>query len=253
MVKRFGGNFPDFLVSSGMRISAGYLPALVFLCCATDGRAQFQGRIVSDNMTIDETGSAARTRMTVTLGASAGRIETSTAGGGPATVMIARKQEGVLWILDSASMSYQEVRRARLPAVLPDSVKPVPGKMPGAMRRSGRKGKHLGYPCEEVVMKQGGLETRLMVTDRLPDLAGTMHGLFDSGEVPAAGEGIGALYDAGWFPLTSASSLEGNVIESQQVVLIERLVPDPSLFQLPSGYRKRRPPGTDLPPPPRDK
>ena len=102
-------------------------------------------------------------------------------------------------------------------------------------------------------MKQGGLETRLMVTDRLPDLARTMHGLFDSGEVPVTDEGVGALYRAGWFPLTSASSLEGNVIESQQVVLIERLVPDPSLFQLPSGYHKRPAPRTDLPSPPRNK
>lgn len=221
------------------------IPVLLLALPVWTAPAQFQGRVVSDNVASDETGAPKRYRMTVTLGPGAGRIETDSRDGLPPTVMIARKDPPVLWMLDPAAKSYMEVRRVRAHTGA-DSAAHAVHELPPSMRRTGKKTKLLGYPCEEILMKQGEMETRLMVTDRLADLARTMQSLFAAG----SGEeepGAAALYRLGLYPLSSASSYNREVIESQYVTAVERLAPDSTLFVVPQGYRRQSAPGTSIP------
>jgi hypothetical protein len=200
----------------------------------------FEGIVVSRNTTTDELGALQQYTMTLRVKGDMVRTEISAFGSNPASVLIYRRDLGVVWILDEGRKTYFEMRTGGRDAAGEGKQLPAHPQI----KKTGRSKKVLGYSCDQLILRSEGAETEYWGTKKLTALAAAIARAFDSDGSEAGGMSD-ALAALGYFPMISRTKLEGRVIESSEVTKIQRCALEESLFAVPADYRKESAP--DMP------
>jgi hypothetical protein len=108
------------------------------------------------------------------------------------------------------------------------------------VRRTGKKRKILGYPCEQIFFKRDVEETEIWGTTALGHLSSAISRALGEEHAESADGWANELLKMGVFPLISATKIEGSLAESQEITLIEKKTLPEELFLLPAGYRKQK-------------
>jgi hypothetical protein len=197
-------------------------------------RAQFEGVIESSNVTTDETGAEQHYVMTMWIKGAMAKITNTATPTTPASTMIYRSDLRVIRMLNDENKTYFEVPQGKSK----DENSAEAGE-PAAVKKTGKTKKILGYRCEKFLIVQGEMETEIWGTKELKGLSASLAKAL--GE-ESAGQGAAwndELTKLGIYPLVANTRIEGKVVESQEVVRIEkRPLPD-DLFSLPAGYKKQ--------------
>ena len=208
------------------------LIAFACLFCGTL-HAQFEGVIESRNTTTDENNAPQQYEMTIWVKGPMARITTSATPSSPASTMIYRSDLRVIWMLNEESKSYFQVAMGK-------TGDEAPGKEePANVRRTGKSKKILGYASDQYLITQGDMVTEIWGTKGLGDLSASLARAL--GE-ERAGQGEAwndELTRLGVYPLVANSRIEGNVLEGQEVVKIDRRALPDDLFALPAGFKKQ--------------
>ncbi len=206
---------------------------ILFFTCGTL-RAQFEGVIETSNTTTDETGAEQHYVMTMWIKGSMAKITNTATPATPASTMIYRSDLRVIRILNDENKTFFEV-----PQGTSKDEDSGEGGKPAAIRKTGKTKKILGYRCDQYVMRQEEMETEIWGTK---DLRGLSSALARALGEERAGQGEAwndELTRLGIYPILANTRIEGKVVESQEVVRIEkRSLPD-DLFSLPAGYKKQ--------------
>lgn len=206
---------------------------LIFFTCGTL-RAQFEGVIETSNTTTDETGAEQHYAMTMWIKGSMAKITNTATPTTPASTMIYRSDLRVIRILNDENKTYFEIPQGK--SKDEDSGE---GGKPAAIKKTGKTKKILGYRCDQYVMREEDMETEIWGTK---DLRGLSSALAKALGEERAGQGEAwndELTRLGIYPILANTRIEGKVVESQEVVRIEkRSLPD-DLFSLPAGYKKQ--------------
>jgi hypothetical protein len=206
-------------------------------------RAQtaFEGVVESRNTTTDELGELQRYTMTLRVKGDMVRTEISAFGSNPASVLIYRRDLGVVWILDEKGRTFFEMRTAGQDRV--GEGRQEPGHP--QIRKTGRSKKILGFLCDQLILRSEEAQTEYWGTRKLTALAATIARAFGS-DVSESNSGMNdALAALGYFPMIARTKLGGRVIESSEVTKIIRCSLEDHLFAVPSDYRKETAP--DMP------
>ena len=220
--------------------------SLLILLWVYPASAQFEGIVETRNFTTDEAGNLQQFTMTMWIKKDRIRVQNSAFGTTPATTMIYRNDQHIIWMLNDEDKTYFEILQE-------GKAKGVePGAGPGledkpAIRRTGRTKKILGYPCEQVILTHGEGETQIWGTKQLTDLAATTSRVLGESDAEAGGW-MGEIASLGLYPLVSSTRINGKIIESQETTRIEMKDQTPGLFELPAGYRKQAMGGMREPP-----
>ncbi len=206
---------------------------LTLLSCGTL-RAQFEGVIESSNMTTDETGAEQHYVMTMWIKGTMAKITNTATSSTPAGTMIYRSDLRVIRILNDENKTYFEVPQGK-------SKEEESGEKtdPATVRKTGKSRKILGYRCEQFLIAQGESETEIWGTK---DLRGLSSSLARALGEESAGQGAAwndELTKLGVYPLLANTKIDGKVVESQEVVKIEKQSLPEDLFSLPAGYKKQ--------------
>ena len=208
------------------------LIALVLIFCGSL-HAQFEGVVESKNTTTEESDTQQQYQMTIWVKGAMARIATSATATNPASTMIYRSDLRVIWILNEDNKSYFQVSMGK-------SQDDAAGKEePAKVRRTGKSRKMLGYTCDQYLITQGDMETEIWGTKDLRALSTSLARAL--GE-ERAGQGEAwndELTRLGIYPIVANSRIEGNVVEAQEVVKIDRRALSDDLFTLPAGYKKQ--------------
>ncbi len=212
------------------------LSFLVFACGLACGtlRAQFEGVIESRNTTMDDTGAVQHYVMTMWIKGTMARITSSATSTGPASTMIYRSDLRVIRMLNDDNKTYFEIPQGKTKE---DAT--AEAGQPAAVKRTGKTKKILGYRCEQFLIGQGEAETEIWGTKDLPGLSRSLARAL--GE-ERAGQGTAwndELTRLGVFPLLATTRLEGKIMDSQEVLRIEKRPLPEDLFALPAGYKKQ--------------
>lgn len=225
-----------------MRRAVFMLCLQALLASGLHARPGFEGIVQSRNRTADDAGVMQEYRMTLWVRDAMVRVHVPAAGAMPASTAIYRRDRNVSWILDDAERTYFEVALSggRDPA---ESLRPGgQGGEPVDIQRPKGTRKILGYTCERVIIVRGEIRTELWAARGLEDLVRMMKEAIDPGAATGAEDVVAGM---GLFPLHSTTTFEGRVLEEQEVVKIERTKVDRSLFEIPAGYIKQRPPDVE--------
>lgn len=202
---------------------------------ATRAYAQFEGIVESKNTTIDELGRPQEFIMTMWIKKGMVRIETRGAST-PTSTMIYRTDLKRIWMLNVDEKSYFEIPQEDRGEELYS-----PGSGSGySVKRTGKKRTIAGYECEQFIIKRETEETELWGTKKLGHLVSTLSAAL-GGDQMNAGEGaVAEVMKRGIYPLRSATKVDGQLIESQEVTRIEAKALDPGLFTLPADFKKMK-------------
>jgi hypothetical protein len=206
---------------------------LLVLACGTL-RAQFEGVIESRNMTTDETGAEQQYVMTMWIKGTMAKITNTATSTTPVSTMIYRSDLRVIRILNDDNKTYFEIPQGRSKDEVPGE-----GGDRAAVKRTRKTKKILGYRCDQFMITQEEVETEIWGTRELKGLSASLARAL--GE-ERAGQGAAwndELTRLGIFPLLANTRIEGKVVESQEVVRIEKRSLAEDLFSLPAGYRKQ--------------
>ena len=201
------------------------------LACGTS-RAQFEGVIESRNTTTDETGAEQQYVMTMWIKGTMAKITNTATSTTPASTMIYRSDLHVIRMLNDDDRTYFEIPQG-------DAKDDASAGEPAAVKKTGKTKKVLGYRCNQFMIAQGEAETEIWGTK---DLQGLSASLARALGEERAGQGAAwndELTRLGVFPLQATTRFEGKVLESQEVVRIEKRSLADELFSLPAGYRKQ--------------
>ena len=198
-------------------------------------QSSFEGMVESNNTTTDEMGALQRFTMTIWVREGRVRISMSSFGSNPGTTILYHRDRGLTLMLDDRERTYFEIRQPR--------------KSPGDQRleaprqseikRTGKARKILGYPCDQLIARDGDAETEYWATKGLSSLAEAIASAL-GGDGNEVGSGVkDELAAMGYFPLIARTKLEGSVVESSEVTKIQKRRFEDSLFELPAGYRKQ--------------
>jgi hypothetical protein len=204
-----------------------------WLACGTL-RAQFEGVIESRNTTTDETGAEQQSVMTMWIKGTMAKITNSATSTTPASTMIYRSDLRVIRMLNDDNKTYFEIPQGKTR----EDASAEAGA-PAAVKKTGKTKKILGYRCEQFLIGQGEAETEIWGTKDLKGLSASLAralGEERSGQGTAWNDELTKL---GIFPLLANTRLEGKVLESQEVVKIEKRSLAEDLFSLPAGYKKQ--------------
>jgi hypothetical protein len=197
-------------------------------------RAQFEGVVESKSTFVDDMGKPATSTMTMYVAKDMLRIENSAVGETPASTMIYRGDKRVMWILSDEEKIYLEVpQREETPP--PSSAKPSPKPK---ILRTGKVKTIAGYRCEQMIVKEGEMETEIWAAKGLTALAKAINkGI--GGEAEKGGtDWNDEIFGMGLMPLISSTRMHGKVIEKQEVTKIELHAVPNEKFQVPAGYKK---------------
>ncbi len=199
-------------------------------------QAPFEGIVESNNSTMDDMGEMQRYTMTLRVKGEKARTDISAFGSNPANLLIHRRDLGVVWVLDESKKTYFEMRMDGQE----QAGKEMKGSGDSKLKKTGKKRKILGYPCEQLIFRNGDVQTEYWGTKKLTSLASTIARIFGAGE---STEGISdALASLGYFPMIARTKLEGKVIEYSEVTKITRCALEDSLFVVPADYHKESAP-----------
>ncbi len=215
--------------------------ALVALCSSLGAQAVFEGVVESANTTTDELGEVQRYTMTLHVRGDIVRTEISAFGSNPSAVLIYRRDLGVVWVLNEKGRTFFEMRTSA------QGRTEEGGKFPGTSRisKTGRSKKILGFPCDQLILRNDGAQTEYWGTRKLSSLASSIARAFGSDPTEPSGGMSDELAVMGYFPMIVRTRLEGRIIESTQVTKIDRHSLADSLFIIPSEYRKE--PAPEMP------
>jgi hypothetical protein len=197
-------------------------------------RAQsgFEGVVESVNTTTDEMGAFQRFTMTMWVKDGKVRISMTPFGSNPGTTVLYHRDRGSTLMLNDQEKTYFEVHQSA-----PNERVPEP-RTKSSIKRTGKVRSILGYPCDQLVARDGEAEAEYWATKKLGGLAAAIAGALDI----EGGEGVGAkdeLSAMGYFPLIARIRLEGRIIESSEVTKLQRRQCENALFELPAGYKKQ--------------
>ena len=195
--------------------------------------AQFEGMYESRNVTSGETGGRERFVMTVWLKGERARIVTVPDGEEAGTTMIYRADRRVVWMLADAEKAYVEIPLQGDESPLP------PSGLPTRVQTTGRTATIAGFVCRQVVITRNGERTELWGTGRLRRLSKALEGALGAGHAPAPGSPGEEMERLGLFPLKSTTTIDGRVVESQEVLRVVEGKVDDARFEIPAGYAKR--------------
>jgi hypothetical protein len=199
-------------------------------------QAPFEGIVESKNGTLDDMGEMQHYTMTLRLKGDKGRTDIAAFGSNPANLLIHRRDLGVVWVLDESKKTYFEMRMDGQE----QAGKEMKGSGDSRLKKTGKKRKILGFPCEQLIFRNGDVQTEYWGTKKLISLTSMIARIFGEGE---SAEGISdALASLGYFPMIARTKLEGKVIEYSEVTKITRCALEDSLFVIPADYRKESAP-----------
>jgi hypothetical protein len=203
------------------------------LLIAVPAAAQFEGMYESRNVTSGATGGHERFVMTVWLKGTRARIVTVPEGEEAGTTIIYRADRRVVWMLAEAERAYVEI-----PLGGGESPRPRNG-VAAKVQKTGRTAKVAGYLCRQVVITRNGERTELWGTEKLRRLSKALEGALGADSAPASGSPGEEMDRLGLFPLKSTTTIEGQVVESQEVLRVVEGKVDDDRFEIPPGYVKR--------------
>ncbi len=220
------------------RVSLPYVPLLLSLTLFVHrSPAQFEGIVETKNFTIDETGTPQNFTITMWIRKDMVRIQSSAVGETPPATMIYRSDKGMTWVLNDSDRTYTEMPRGDIP--MDGTGLPGTGSREKfQVKKTGKTRKIAGIPCEQIIFRRDGEETEIWGTRKLRDLDTAITSVLGTDQTELAGGWIDELGKLGVYPLEASTKVSGKVVESQQVVRIERRAIAPELFELPAGYTK---------------
>jgi hypothetical protein len=233
---------------SAVRITIVALIALMVLAAAT-ASAQFEGTVRMKTVTyLDGDSNVILPTVSFKGPLFAAVIETPTGQAGEAGTaasggrFILRGDRGVMWIIVDQEKKYIEMAAAG-PQPPADSVTGAVKKKPYTLTKTGQERTLLGYPCEEWIADEGaGVTSRIWATAALGGIYAGVVQWFDGMSMEAPGD------HARWerelaglklFPLQVVRSEEGEVVEREEVVEVDRKAVAEKTFDEPSGYQKQ--------------
>lgn len=155
---------------------------------------------------------------------------------------ILRGDKGLMWIVVDQEKKYIEIPVAPLPAG-GDSSAASPGKKTYALTKTGQSRTLIGYPCEEWIADEGdGVTSRIWATSKLGDLYEGVVKWFDGMSMESATDRSRwerEIAGMKLFPLLVLRSEEGEVVEREEVLSIDRKGVEASIFDAPAGYAKQ--------------
>lgn len=197
-------------------------------------RAQFEGVIESSNTTTDETGTDQHYVMTMWIKEAMAKITSTATPSTPATTMIYRSDLRIVRILNDENKTYFEIPQGKMKDDSPDMQ-----NEPASVKKTGKTKKFLGYRCEQFMITQGESETEIWGTKDLRGLSASLARALGEERVGQGAAWNDELTKLGIYPLLANTRIEGKVIESQEVVKIEKMTLGEDLFSLPAGYKKQ--------------
>jgi len=222
-----------------MKRSGLFALTVCFLMSVVEANAQFEGIVVSKNLTTDETGAVLEYVMTMWIRQDMVKIETKSDGSLPTATMIYRNDKHVIWLLNEDERSYVEMRQDEND----QHIRPpgVPGgEEKYSIKKTGKKKTILGYPCEQVVISRAGVHTELWGTTKLGSLFHAISKGLGEEHAEVANGWTDEVMKMGMYPLSSATRVDGRVMESQEVTKIETGSIPINMFELPPDYRKQK-------------
>jgi hypothetical protein len=172
--------------------------------------------------------------MTMWIKGAMAKITTSATPTTPASTMIYRSDLRVIRMLDDDNKTYFEVPQGKTKE---DAA--ADGGQPAPLKKTGKTKKILGYRCEQFLIGQGEAETEIWGTK---DLRGLSAALARALGEERAGQGTAwndELTKLGIYPLLANTRIEGKVVDSQEVLKIEKRSLGEEVFSLPGGYKKQ--------------
>ncbi len=208
---------------------------MVFISVVPSGFGQFEGILVSKNASTDETGNSQEYAMTMWIKKDKARVETTGAPGMLAATMIYRNDKKIVWMLSDQDSSYFEINNDT-PA---QELQSVAKQDKYSVKRTGKKKKILGYSTEQILMTRGDAKTELWGSKQLGRIAKAIETAFGAEYAQNADGWTDEVARMGIFPMKAATTVDGHVVESQEITRIDERSLADSLFQIPSGYVKQ--------------
>jgi len=210
---------------------------LTFLPAIAGGSGQFEGIVETTNLTRDDMGKPQEFVMTMWIKKDMVKVTHSALGSSFGSTMVYRTDRHERWILNEENKTYFSISQdsVEISAGVPDQQQRAD---PHTVKRTGKTRKILGYPAEQVLVRQNDVTTEIWGTKKLRDLARTISRAFGVQASQDDGGWTQELMKMGLFPLMSTTRLNGKVAESQTVTKIESRVLPEELFSVPAGYRR---------------
>jgi hypothetical protein len=166
------------------------------------------------------------------------RIETR-GGSGPNSIMIYRTDLKKIWILNEDEKTFFEIAQSEYNQAGQGSTQNTEKY---TVTRTNNRKTIAGYECEQFIIKRDNEETELWGTKRLSHLVGTLSKALGNEQLNSGAGAVAELMRRGIYPLRSATKVDGQLIESQEVTRIEAKTLDSTLFVLPTDFKKQKPP-----------
>jgi hypothetical protein len=198
--------------------------------------AQFEGIVQSKNVTTDELGRPQTFIMTMWVKKDMVRIETKGAAA-PSSTMLYRTDMKRIFMLNDEEKSYFEISQDEKAQ---EVIASGGTTAKYSLKKTGKKKSIAGYPCDEFLIKRESEETQLWGTKKLAHLVTAISRALGQEHASVADGATNEVMKLGVYPMASSTKLDGNVIESQEVTLVESKSLDASLFTLPAAYKKQK-------------
>ncbi len=212
-------------------------PGLVLaVLIASTGYSQFEGIVETKNITTDEIGKAQEFVMTMWIKKDMVRIETK-GGTLPGSTMIYRTDQKKIYMVNDEEKTFFEISQDEKA----QEIFGVGGTSEKySVKKTGKKKMIAGYPCDQFIIKRNNEVTELWGTKKLGQLVKAISKAMGQEHTNVAEGATNEVMKMGIYPMLSATKLEGNLIESQEVTRIEIKPLDAALFNLPTGYKKQK-------------
>lgn len=202
----------------------------------TQAYAQFEGIVQSKNVTTDELGRQQSFIMTMWIKKDMVRIETKGAAA-PTSTMLYRTDMKKIFMLNDEEKTYFEISQDEKAQEVFASGGTTAKY---SVKKTGKKKKIASYLCDEYLIGRETEETQIWGTKKLAHLVTAISKALGQEHASIAEGATHEVMKMGIYPMASSTKLDGNVIESQEVTLVEAKPLDVSLFTLPASYKKQK-------------
>lgn len=213
--------------------TAGFIVALLI---AGRGYAQFEGIVETKNITTDEMGKVQEFVMTMWIKRDMVRIETK-GGTLPGSTMIYRTDQKKIYMVNDEDKTFFEISQDEKA----QEIFGVGGTSEKySVKKTGKKKAIAGYSCDQFIIKRNNEVTELWGTKKLGQLVRAISKAMGQEHTNVAEGATNEVMKMGIYPMLSATKLDDNLIESQEVTRVETKSLDVALFNLPPGYKKQK-------------
>ncbi len=206
---------------------------LVFVMAARS-LAQFEGIVETKNITTDEMGKPREFMMTMWVKKDMVRIETK---GGVGSTMIYRTDLKKIYMVNEDDKTFFEISQDEKP----QEIYGTGGTSTKySVKKTGKTKVVAGYPCGQFIIKRNNEVTDLWGTKKLGQLVRAISTALGQEHTDLAEGATNEVMKMGIYPMLSTTTIDGSLIESQEVTRVESKSLDISLFNLPDGYKKQK-------------